>query len=239
MPTTFYTKWDEIGTKTYHTGCDRGVLYVSNPSGTGSSAWGDGVAWSGLRSVSESPDGAEEQAFYADNIKYLSLRGAENFGGSIGCYDTPEEFDACDGTAQLLSGFKGITIKQQSRLPFCFTYRTLKGNDQVGDNYGYLIHLVYNATASPSSRENQSVNESPSPLELSYEFKTTPIEVAGFKPTSHIIIDTTSEDFKATQGQAKLTAIESWLYGTAATTEGGTGTPGKILLPTDLLTIMQ
>lgn len=236
MPSTphFEMVWDVEGTKYYHTGVDRGVLYVANSSG----GWQNGVAWQGLRSVSQSPDGADEQAFYADNIKYLSLRGAENFGGTIGCYDTPPEFDVCDGTAALMDGINGaISVTQQSRVPFCFTYRTLKGNDLLGDNAGYLIHIVYNATASPSSRDYQSVNETPSPIELSYEFKTTPIASYGtLKPTSHIIIDSTK--FNTTTLEAKLATIEKNLYGWVDETTASESIDPQILLPSQIVGIM-
>lgn len=237
MPSTPHMEltWDVEGTKYYHTGVDRGVLYVAN---TTTGGWQNGVAWQGLRSVSQSPDGADEQAFYADNIKYFSLRGAENFGGTIGCYDTPPEFDVCDGTSALMADINNaITITQQSRLPFCFTYRTLKGNDQLGDNAGYLIHLVYNATASPSSRDYQSVNETPSPIELSYEFKTTPIASTGtLKPTSHVIIDSTK--FNTTALEAKLALIEKNLYGWVDEDTPASSIEPTILLPSQLVQIM-
>lgn len=222
--------WDAVGTRKYNTGVDRGVLWVGTVnSTTGATTWANGVAFQGLRNVDANPDGADEQAFYADNIKYLSLRGVENFGGTIGCYYTPEEFDVCDGTAALT---KGVKIGQQVRKPFCFAYRTLVGNDTQGTDLGYEIHIVYNATVSPSSRSNSTVNESPEPLELSYDFTTNPIEVTGttYRPISHIVIASPSlltftsgeTDPSESEYLTNFTTLEQYIYGRDASTSGGT-----------------
>lgn len=237
--------WDAVGTRRYNTGVDRGVLWVgSYDSTTGTTSWGQGVAFQGLRNVDANPDGADEQAFYADNIKYLSLRGVENFGGSIGCYYTPEEFDECDGTASLI---KGVKIGQQVRKAFCFAYRTLVGNDTQGTDLGYEIHIVYNATVSPSSRSNSTVNESPEPLELSYDFTTNPINVEGtnFRPISHIVVSSPSLltfSASAEQGiyEQHFTTFEDTIYGTNADSTVDPAIPDRpstLLLPHEVKAI--
>lgn len=198
--------WDTQGEKKFETGVDRGVLY---PIASG--AFPKGVAWNGLTTVSESPDGGDTQDFYADNIKYGSLRGAENFNGTIECYTYPDEWKACDGRKELVPG---VTIAQQNRKAFGFSYRTLIGNDTEGLDLGYTLHLVYNATSSPTEKSRQTVNESPEAQTFSYEFKTTPVPVTvipNAKPTAHLEIDS----IKVTKAQ--LDAIEAILYGTAAT----------------------
>ena len=205
MATNFKLAWDQSGEKKFETGTDRGVLY---PIANG--AYPVGTVWNGLTSISESPDGGDAQDFYADNIKYGSLRGTENFGGTIECYTYPDEWKACDGRKELLPG---VTVAQQNRKAFGLSYRSLIGNDTELLDYGYTIHLVYNATSSPSEKSRQTVNESPEAQTFSYEFKTTPVPVSaveGLKATSHIEIDST----KVTATQ--LAAIESILYGTAA-----------------------
>lgn len=239
MPDPTYSKlvWDTVGTRKYNTGVDRGVLWVGTvDSTTGATTWANGVAFQGLRNVDANPDGADEQAFYADNIKYLSLRGVENFGGTIGCYYTPEEFDVCDGTASIVTGVK---IGQQVRKPFCFSYRTLVGNDTQGTDLGYEIHIVYNATVSPSSRSNSTVNESPEPLELSYDFTTNPIDVGiegtTYRPISHIIIASPS---LLGYGQADtytgyFTTFENYIYG-VDTTQSVAGNASTLLLPNQI-----
>lgn len=239
--------WDAVGTRKYNTGVDRGVLWVGTvDSTTGATTWGQGVAFQGLRNVDANPDGADEQAFYADNIKYLSLRGVENFGGTIGCYYTPEEFDVCDGTASLVTGVK---IGQQVRKPFCFAYRTLVGNDTQGTDLGYEVHIVYNATVSPSSRSNSTVNESPEPLELSYDFTTNPIEVQGTtnRPISHIVVSSPtllnlSNSTTPTLANYELyfAKFERWIYGCAADSTVDpaiTELSSHILLPHEIKTL--
>lgn len=196
--------WDETGTKFYETGTDRGVLYLLD---TKTATYPTGVVWNGLTGVTESPSGAEESELWADNQKYGSIYSAEKFGGTITAYQSPEEFDACDGTADIATG---VTIGQQKRAKFGLSYRTLIGNDVANTEYGYKIHLVYGATASPSEHAHSTVNDSPDAEELSWEFNTVPVPVEGFKPTSHLVINSTKID------KAKLKAIEDLLYGSAS-----------------------
>lgn len=195
-------EWDKVGERLYETGVDQGVLYVQDEAG----AYPEGVAWSGLRSVSESPSGAEPSPLYADNIKYLNLLSNEEFAATIGAYYSPEEFDACDGTATLA---KGVTIGQQKRKTFGLCYRTKIGNDIDYDEHGYKIKIIYGALAKPSQKEHQTVNNDPSAVELSWEVSTTPVKVTGMKPTATLEIDSTKID------PDKLTALEDILYGTA------------------------
>lgn len=195
-------EWDKVGERFYETGVDQGVLYVQDDTG----AYPEGVAWSGLRSVSESPSGAEPSPLYADNIKYLNLLSNEEFAATIGAYYSPEEFDACDGTATLT---KGVTIGQQKRKTFGLCYRTKIGNDTDGDDHGYKIKIIYGALAKPSQKEYQTVNNDPSAVELSWEVSTTPVKVTGMKPTATLEIDSTKIDAE------KLKALEDVLYGTA------------------------
>ena len=204
MATNFALVWDQIGEKKFETGTDRGVLYpISN------GAYPAGSVWNGLTAVNESPEGGDAQDFYADNIKYGSLRGTENFGGTIECYTYPDEWKACDGRKELLPG---VTVAQQNRKAFGLCYRSLIGNDTELLDYGYTLHLVYNASASPSEKSRQTVNESPEAQTFSYEFKTTPVPVTAIenlKATSHLEIDSTKVS------KAQLDAIEAILYGTA------------------------
>lgn len=195
-------EWDKVGERLYETGVDQGVLYVQDETG----AYPEGVAWSGLRSVSESPSGAEPSPLYADNIKYLNLLSNEEFAATIGAYYSPEEFDACDGTATLT---KGVTVGQQKRKTFGLCYRTKIGNDIDGDDHGYKIKIIYGALAKPSQKEYQTVNNDPSAIELSWEVSTTPVKVTGMKPTATLEIDSTKIE------PAKLKALEDVLYGTS------------------------
>ena len=201
--------WDKTGERYYETGVKNGVLYVVDNTGN----YGKGVAWNGLTKVTESPSGAEATPLYADNIKYLNLMSAEEFGFTIEAYTYPDEFAACDGSSEIA---KGITIGQQSRKTFGFCYRTENGNDTLGTDYGYKIHIVYGATASPSSKDYQTINDSPEAISLSWEVKTTPVEVTTEidgnkpKPTATLIIDSTKVD------KTKLKSIEDKLYGTEA-----------------------
>lgn len=220
-------QFDKVGERYYEAGVDQGVLYVANASGNG---YENGVAWNGLTGVTQSPSGAEVTPIYADNIKYLNLMSAEDFKATVECITTPDEFDACDGTASVKPGLK---IGQQARKKFAFSYRTKVGNDVNGD-LGYKIHIVYGCLASPSERAYETINDSPDTLTLSYEVSATPIDVGeGFKPTAHIEID--SRAFGTGEGQidpSVLTAIETALYGKDPTTEGGTdGVEPHVLTP--------
>lgn len=193
--------WDETGKRVYETGVDHGVLY---PTATGGN-YGTGVAWNGLTSITESPSGAEPTNLYADNIKYLTLLSAEDFGGTINAYTYPSEFELCDGTAELS---KGVVIAQQPRKVFGMCYRTKVGNDQEGQDAGYKLHLIYGALASPSEKTRDTVNESPSAVEFSWSFTTTPVNVTGHSPTAHLTIDSTKVD------KDKMKALEDKLFGT-------------------------
>lgn len=210
--------WDQTGERTYETGVSHGVLYVQGPTGT----YEKGVAWNGLIGVTESPSGAEATPLYADNIKYLELRSTEEFGATIEAYTYPDEFEKCDGSATLGTG---VTIGQQTRHPFGLSYRTILGNDIENNDHGYKIHLIYGATASPSEKAYQTVNDSPEAITFSWEISTTPIEVPGFKPTSCITIDSTKIE------AAKLTKIEELIY-------GNTSTEAKLPTPEEIKTIL-
>lgn len=218
--------WDGQGQKQYELGVSKGVLYKYD---TTKKKW-LGVPWNGLTSVTESPDGAEETELWADNIKYGSMRSAEKFGGSIEAYTYPDEFEGCDGLA---SPVKGMTIGQQKREIFCLSYRTEIGND-MDPEAGYRLHLVYNATCSPSEKSYETINDSPDAITFSWDFDTTPINVKGYKPTSHITFDST--DFVTEAEKKKLADLEDLLYGTdPAEGETGTGTEAELLLPDDLI----
>lgn len=194
--------WDQSGDRTYETGTDRGVVF---PMGT-DGGYENGVAWNGLTSVSENPSGAEPNPLYADNIKYLNLISAEEFGATIEAYTYPPEFALCDGSAEIAPG---VTIGQQVRKKFGLSYRTTIGNDIRGNDYGYKIHLIYNATAQPSQKAYQTINESPDAVTFSWEISTEPMEIPGFRPSASITIDSTKVP------AAKLAALEDLLYGTA------------------------
>ena len=194
--------WDAVGEHFYETGVDHGVLYPQS-----SGAYPMGYAWNGLTSVSESPEGADETEIYADNIKYLSLRSIEKFNATINAYTYPEEFAQCDGSASIATG---VTIRQQKRVPFGFTYRTVIGNDTDGEDHGYKIHIIYGATAAPSSRDYQTINDSPEAIEFSWEINTTPVNVSGKKPTAYVEIDSTAFTQETV---SKLHDLEDVLYG--------------------------
>ena len=192
--------WDESGKRTYETGVRKGVLYLQDTQG----AYTKGVAWNGLTAVTESPSGAEPTALYADDIKYLELFSAEEFGATIEAYTYPAEFEKCDGSASLGTG---VTIGQQDRATFGLCYRTVLGNDVKGSEFGYKLHLIYGAKAKPSEKGYQTINDSPEAITFSWEISTTPVNVAGFKPTACVTIDSTKID------PDKLTQIETLLYG--------------------------
>jgi len=195
--------WDQTGQRLYETGVSKGVLYEPDNAGR----YASGVAWNGLTTVTESPSGAEATALYADNIKYLNLISAEEFGATIEAYTFPDEFAKYDGLA---TPAPGVYVGQQSRKAFGLSYQTRLGNDVDGSDFGYKIHLIYNATAAPSEKAYASVNDSPEAISFSWELTTTPIDAGDtMKPTALITIDSTKV------GAAGLAALEDALYGTA------------------------
>lgn len=208
--------WDKTGEHYYETGVKQGVLY---PMVAG--AYPKGVAWNGLTAVTESPSGAEANPFYADDIKYLNIMSAEEFGGTIEAYTYPEEFAACNGEASLAVG---VVIGQQSRQTFGMCYRTILGNDTDGNEYGYKLHLIYGCLAAPSEKAYATVSDSPEPIAMSWEFSTTPVEVPNHKPTASITIDSTKVDAE------KLAALEAMLYGSESE-------EAKLPLPSEIVTL--
>ena len=196
--------WDKTGERLYETGVDKSVLY---PFSKESGKYAAGVAWNGLSAVNESPSGAEPTALYANNAKYVTLMSAEELGLTIEAYTYPKEFEVCDGSAELS---EGVTIGQQDREHFGFSYRSLVGNDENGNNHGYKIHLVYDCLASPSEKNRSTVNDSPDVSPFSWEVSTTPVDVEGHKPSAMLTIDSTKIP------AAKLKLIEDKLYGTAS-----------------------
>ena len=211
--------WDESGKRTYETGVRKGVLYLQDTQG----AYTKGVAWNGLTAVTESPSGAEPTALYADDIKYLELFSAEEFGATIEAYTYPAEFEKCDGSASLGTG---VTIGQQDRATFGLCYRTVLGNDVKGSEFGYKLHLIYGAKAKPSEKGYQTINDSPEAITFSWEISTTPVNVAGFKPTACVTIDSTKIE------PDKLAQIETLLY-------GDTSAEAKLPLPDEIATIVK
>ena len=218
--------WDATGERLYETGVSQGVLYVQDSTGK----YPKGVAWNGLTGVTESPSGAEATALYADDIKYLNLMSAEEFGATIEAYTYPDEFAKCDGSAELTAG---VTIGQQDRATFGMCYKTVLGNDSESNNYGYKLHIIYGAKASPSEKAYATINDSPEAITFSWEVTTTPVNVSGFKPTASLTIDSTKVDAE------KLTALEDILYGKNA---GAEGTPAAVAarlpLPDEIATLM-
>ena len=213
--------WDESGKRLYETGVSKGVLFPMSNAGT----YDKGVAWNGLTTVTESPSGAEASAIYADNIKYLNLMSAEEWEGSIEAYTYPDEFAACDGSAEVAVG---VSIGQQTRKEFAFCYQTKIGND-ADPNAGYKIHIIYGCLAAPSERSHATVNDSPEAMTLSWDVKSTPVSVDGYKPTATVVIDSTKVD------AAKLKTLEDKLYGTGETS--GT-TDSTLLLPNEIVALV-
>lgn len=211
--------WDAPNDRIYETGVDHGVLYPISSTGT----YPKGVAWNGLTAITENPTGAEATDLWADNIKYLSIRSAEQFGFTIEAYTYPDEFEECDGSASVATG---VTIGQQTRKTFGMSYRTIVGNDPLDNEYGYKIHLIYGATASPSSRNYQTVNDSPEAITFSWECDTTPVPVTGFKPTANLVVDSTKVD------AAKMKALEDLLY-------GGDSAEPKLPLPDEVIELLK
>lgn len=212
--------WDNVGERLYETGVDHGVLYIPSAAGT----YDDGVAWNGLTTVTESPSGAESNAIYADNIKYLNLISYEEFGATIEAYTYPEEFGQFDGTAAPAAG---ILVGQQARRSFGLSYRTRVGNDVDGSDWGYKIHLIYNATAAPSEKAYATINDSPEAITFSWELTTTPVSAGDtLKPTALITVDSTKVD------NAALQELEDVLYGTD-------GVDPRLPTPVDVLALFE
>lgn len=213
--------WDKVGERKYETGVSKGVLYpyVTTPT----PGYGKGVAWNGLTAVNESPSGAEASPLYADNIKYLNLMSAEEFGASIEAYTYPDEFAACNGEAEIAAG---VIAGQQKRSMFGLSYQTKIGSD-TDSELGYKIHLIYGALAAPSEKAYATVNDSPEAITFSWEVTTTPVEVAGFKPTASLVIDSTKVE------ATKLAALEKLLY-------GGTevGEDPELPTPAEIITLL-
>lgn len=216
----FSIEWDQIGERLFETGVDRGVLY---PQSAGT--YPMGVAWNGLTAVTESPSGAEAEPIYADNIKYLSLMSAEEFAATIEAYTYPDEFAACDGSAEIATG---VVIGQQKRGAFGLSYRTLIGNDTDGQDHGYKIHLIYGAQASPSEKSYATINDTPEAITFSWEVTTTPVPVPGFKPSASLTIDSTKVD------PTKLQELETILYGDSSATPK----EARLPLPSEIATLI-
>lgn len=212
-------EWDKTGERFYETGTDKGVLYPTTDGG----GYTKGVPWNGLTAVTESPSGAEATALYADNTKYLSLMSVEEFGATLEAYTYPDEFAECDGSASIA---KGVVIGQQERKSFGLCYRTKVGNDIEGDDLGYKIHIVYGVKASPSEKSYATINDSPEAVTFSWELTTTPVNVAGFKPTASLTIDSTKAN------PTDLASLEKILYGDESNEP-------RLPLPDEIATIMS
>lgn len=210
--------WDDTGKRFYETGVKQGVLYPQAEGGT----YPKGVAWNGLISVTESPSGAEPTPLYADDIKYLNLVSAEEYGATIEAYTYPDEFAECDGSAELVPG---VTVGQQNRKTFGLSYKTTLGNDVAGNEYGYKLHLIYGAMAAPSEKGYATINDSPEAITFSWEVSTTPVSVTGLKPTASITIDSTKVD------KSKLAKLEAILYGGES--------EARLPLPDEIATLMK
>lgn len=210
-------EWDKTGERLYETGVKNGVLYVQEGGN-----YPNGVPWNGLTAVTESPSGAEATPLYADDIKYLNLVSAEEFGATIEAYTYPDEFMQCDGSAELT---EGVYIGQQARKTFGLCYRTAIGNDIVNNAYGYKLHLIYGALAAPSEKAYATINDSPEAITFSWEVSTTPVNVTGHKPTASLTVDSTKV------GADKMAALEAVLYG-SETEEA------RLPLPDEVLTIL-
>ena len=210
--------WDKTGERLYETGVKQGVLYPQAAGGT----YPKGVAWNGLTNITESPSGAEATALYADDIKYLNLVSAEELGGTIEAYTYPDEFAECDGSAALTDG---VFIGQQDRKTFGLCYRTTLGNDVDSNGHGYKLHLIYGALAAPSEKAYATINDSPEAITFSWEFKTTPVNVTGHKPTASLILDSTKVS------ETKMAALEKVLYGDG-------DTEARLPLPDEVVQIL-
>ena len=221
---------DTTGKKLYETGVKKGVLYTMSGAVGAEHEYDVATIWNGLTSVSESPTGAESNALYADDVKYADLMSTEEFEATIGAYTYPKEFEACDGSKELVDG-SGVSAGQQARAVFGLSYVTTVGNDVDGNDHGYKIHLIYGAKASPSEKAYNTINDSPEAIEFSWSITTTPVSIGdGFKPTASVVIDSTKAD------ASKLKKLEEALYGKAESSEdAGDGVSAYLPLPSELM----
>ena len=211
--------WDEVGQRFFETGVKNGVLYVQDNDGS----YKNGVVWNGLTAVTESPSGAEETPLYADDVKYLTLRSAEQFGATIEAYTYPEEFEQCDGSAQIANG---VTIGQQARRAFGLCYRTAVGNDIQGQEFSYKLHLLYGCTVAPSEKSYSTINDNPEAITFSWELSTVPVPVDGFSPTASLVIDASKVD------EGKMQQLEDALFGDEQN-------EAKLLLPNEIMEMLK
>ena len=211
--------WDEVGQRFFETGVKNGVLYVQRNDGS----YENGVVWNGLTAITESPSGAEETPLYADDVKYLTLRSAEEFGATIEAFTYPEEFEQCDGSALIADG---ITIGQQARKAFGLCYRTAVGNDIQGQEFSYKLHIIYGCTVAPSEKSYSTINDNPEAITFSWELSTVPVPVDGFKPTASLVIDANKVE------PGKLQLIENALFGDSEN-------DAKLLLPNQIMELMK
>ena len=211
--------WDEVGQRFFETGVKNGVLYVQDNDGS----YKNGVVWNGLTAVTESPSGAEETPLYADDVKYLTLRSAEEFGATVEAYTYPEEFEQCDGSAAIA---EGVTIGQQARRAFGLCYRTSVGNDIQGQNYSYKLHLIYGCTVAPSEKSYATINDNPEAITFSWELSTVPVPVDGFSPTASLVIDASKVD------EGKMQQLEDALFGDESN-------EAKLLLPNEIMELLK
>ena len=219
----FNLQWDQIGERVYETGVKMGVLYPQKGG-----MYPKGVAWNGLTAITESPSGAEPEPIYADDTKYLNLISNEEFGATVEAYTYPEEFGACDGSAEIGTG---VSIGQQRRNPFGLCYRTTIGNDTDGSDYGYKIHIIYGAMASPSEKGYATINDTPEAITFSWELATTPVDVPGFKPTASLTVDSTKVE------KEKLKILEEILFGKAAA-ESAEAIEARLPLPSEIIELI-
>ena len=211
--------WDEVGQRFFETGVKNGVLYVQDNDGS----YKNGVVWNGLTAVTESPSGAEETPLYADDVKYLTLRSAEEFGATVEAYTYPEEFEQCDGSAAIAAG---VTIGQQARRAFGLCYRTSVGNDIQGQNFSYKLHLIYGCTVAPSEKSYSTINDNPEAITFSWELSTVPVPVDGFSPTASLVIDASKVD------EGKMELLEDALFGDESN-------EAKLLLPNEIMEMLK
>ena len=211
--------WDEVGQRFFETGVKNGVLYVQDNDGS----YKNGVVWNGLTAVTESPSGAEETPLYADDVKYLTLRSAEEFGATVEAYTYPVEFEQCDGSAAIA---EGVTIGQQARRAFGLCYRTSVGNDIQGQNYSYKLHLIYGCTVAPSEKSYSTINDNPEAITFSWELSTVPVPVDGFSPTASLVIDASKVD------EGKMALLEDALFGDEQN-------EARLLLPNEIMEMLK